>query len=228
MLFDIFDIIFRTVIMYFYILIILRVTGKREIGQLSPFDFVIAIIIAEIATIPIENLDVPLWHGLLPITILGLLEFGFAWLILINRKVRLLIYGKPQTIIKNGKVLCDEMKKARYNLDDLMSQLREKDIFNIQDVEFGVLECSGKLSVLPKSQKRGVTPEDLGLSTKYEGLPTALVMDGEIMKKNLQQANLDEKWLRARLKENGLTPGKVLIATLSTDGKLFINECNPK
>ena len=152
-----FEIAFRTVVIYFFILLVLRLTGKREIGQLSPFDFVVAIIIAEMAAIPLENLDVPIWHGLLPVAILGLLEFSFAWVILMNRKIRLLLYGKPQVVIKNGKVLASEMKKAKYNLDDLMLQLREKDIFNIQDVEFGVLECSGKLSILPKSQKRGVT-----------------------------------------------------------------------
>ncbi|MCD5406457.1 MAG: DUF421 domain-containing protein [Desulfotomaculum sp.] len=221
-----FEIAFRTVVIYFFILLVLRLTGKREIGQLSPFDFVVAIIIAEMAAIPLENLDVPIWHGLLPVAILGLLEFSFAWVILMNRKIRLLLYGKPQVVIKNGKVLASEMKKAKYNLDDLMLQLREKDIFNIQDVEFGVLECSGKLSILPKSQKRGVTPADLGIRTKYEGLPTVLVMDGEIMKENLQTANLDDRWLKERLQEKGLTTDNVLIVTLSTEGELFINESN--
>ena len=218
------EILLRTIIMYFFVLLILRLTGKREIGQLSPFDFVVAIIIAELAARPIENLELPLWQALLPITALGLLEVALAKLTLTNRKIRLFMYGHPQTIIKNGKLVRSEMKKSMYNLDDILSQLREKGVTNIQDVEMGVLECSGRMSVVLKSQKRPVTPEDLGLSTRCEGLPTVLVMDGEIMKKNLKESNLDEQWLIAKLKERGLTPNDVLIATITTDGELFINE----
>ncbi|MTI81504.1 MAG: DUF421 domain-containing protein [Firmicutes bacterium] len=222
------EILFRTIVVYFYVLFILRLTGKREIGQLSPFDFVVAIIIAELAAIPMESRDIPLWHGLIPITVLGLLEVFLAWLTLVNRPIRLLICGQPQMIIKNGKLLRKEMRKSLYNLDDLMSQLREKGVTNIQDVEFGVLENSGKLSVIPKSQKRPVTPEDLGLKTKYEGLPVMVVMDGEIIKNSLIEADLDEEWLKRELKEKGYTTEKILVANLSSDGELFINEKESK
>ncbi|MBM7855693.1 uncharacterized membrane protein YcaP (DUF421 family) [Desulfohalotomaculum tongense] len=218
------EIIFRTIVIYFYVLIILRLTGKREIGQLSPFDFVVAIIIAELAAIPMENNDQPLWHGLIPITVLGLLEVFLSWLTMISRSVRMIICGEPQVIIRNGKLLRSEMRKSRYNLDDLMAQLREKGVANIQDVEFGVLENSGRLSVILKSQKRPVTPEDLNIATKYEGLPVVVVMDGEIIKKALQEVNLTEEWLLNKLKEKGFSPEEVLIAALTPEGDLFVNE----
>lgn len=220
------EIVFRVIVIYFYVLIILRLTGKREIGQLSPFDFVVAIIIAELAAIPMERPDIPLWHGLVPMAVLGLLEVGLSYLTMFSRPVRLIMCGHPQIIIKNGKLLRSEMRKARYNLDDLLSQLRENGIANIQDVEFAVLECSGKLSVVPKSQKRPVTPEDLGIPTPYEGLPAVMIMDRQIMDKNLEDVNLDENWLKEKLAEKGFTVNEVLIATLTKDGDLFINERN--
>ncbi|MCL6635895.1 MAG: DUF421 domain-containing protein [Peptococcaceae bacterium] len=198
--------------------------GKREIGQLSPFDFVVAIIIAELAAIPMEASEVPLWHSVLPLVILGILEVAVSYATLFSQTLRGIICGHPQVIIKNGVLLRDEMRKARYNLDDLLAQMREKGIVNLDDVEFAVLETSGKLSVILKSQHRPVTPADLGIPTSYEGLPTVLVMDGNVMKKNLKEAELDEKWLYEVLKERQLTPKKVLLATLSTDGRLFINK----
>lgn len=210
--------------MYFYVLFILRLTGKREIGQLSPFDFVVAIIIAELAAIPMEEKDIPLWHGLIPITVLGILEVFLSWLTLVSRPIRLVICGEPQVIIKNGKLLRGEMKKSRYNLDDLMAQLREKGVVDIQDVEFAILENSGRLSVIPKFQKRPLTPGDLRIPTGYEGLPLVLVMDGEIINGSLKEANVTRDWIIKKLKEKNLSLEQVLIAYLTADGKLFINE----
>ncbi|HPZ43422.1 MAG TPA: DUF421 domain-containing protein [Bacillota bacterium] len=198
--------------------------GKREIGQLSPFDFVVAIIIAELAVIPLESRDLPLWHSILPLVILGLLEVIVSYATLFSHTLRGLICGHPQIIIKNGVLLRKEMRKARYNLDELLAHLREKGIFDPANVEFAVLETSGKLSVIEKSQHRPVTPADLGIPTSYEGLPTVLVMDGNIMKKDLKSINLDEKWLCDVLKEQGLSPSNVLLATLGTDGRLFVSK----
>lgn len=144
--------------------------------------------------------------------------------ILINRKLRLFVYGKPQIIIKNGKILLKEMKKARYNLDDLITQLREKGIFDIKDVETGILEYSGKLSVLLKPQKRGVTTEDLGVDVSREWVPVVLMMDRKIVKKGLRVIGQDEKWLLKKLEDKGFSLDKVFLASLTTDGVLFISE----
>ncbi|MDA8336559.1 MAG: DUF421 domain-containing protein [Peptococcaceae bacterium] len=216
--------VYRTIIIYFFVLLVVRLMGKREVGQLSPFDLVVAIIIAELAAIPMESSDIPLWHGILPVVVLGFLEVGFSYLALRNRKIRLLIDGRAQVIIKNGRLMADEMRRSRYNLDDLLTQLREAGMADIGDVEFAVLETSGKLTVVPRSQKRPVTPADLGLTTEYEGLPAVLVMDGQVLYDNLRQAGLNEGWLAAELGRRGLVPEQVLLASLGTDGRLFISE----
>lgn len=216
--------IYRTVFVYFLVLFVIRMMGKREIGQLSPFDFVVAIIIAELAAIPMEATDVPVWHSILPLVILGLLEVVMSYATLFSRTLRGIVCGQPQVIIKSGQLLRDEMRKARYNLDDLLGQLREKGIVDVSDVEFAVLETSGRLSVILKSQHRPVTPADLGISTPYEGLPTVLVMDGSVIKENLKEIDLDENWLNEQLRERGLNPKKVFLATLGTNGRLFVNK----
>lgn len=220
----IWEYVYRTVFVYVVVLIVIRLMGKREIGQLSPFDFVVAIIIAELAAIPLEASSVPLWHSILPLAILGALEVAVSYATLFSHTLRCIICGTPQVIIKNGEILREEMRKARYNLDDLLAQMRDKGIVDPAEVEFAVLETSGKLSIIPKSQYRPVIPADLGISTPYEGLPTVLVMDGSIMHKNLQDIELDEKWLAEVLQKQELTPRKVLLATLGTDGRLFVSK----
>ncbi|MDO7788257.1 DUF421 domain-containing protein [Desulforamulus aquiferis] len=220
---DVFPHIWRTIIIYLVVLLVVRLMGKREIGQLSSFDFVVAIIIADLAAIPMESPHIPLWYGIVPLATLGVLEVVFSYITLVNRPLRKILYGTPQIIIENGRLLKHEMRASRYNLDDLLSQLREKGYYGIQDVEYAILEPSGRLSVLPKSQKRPVTPADLGIQTDYEGLPSVLVMDGDILKENLNKVNLDEQWLKDKLKEMGLNPEKVLLATLNTQGQLLID-----
>ena len=154
---------------------------------------------------------------------LGALEVIISYATLFSHTLRGLIRGHPQIIIKNGVLLRKRNAKARYNLDELLAQLQEKGIVDPADVEFAVLEISGKLSVIEKSQHRPVTPADLESDT-YEGLPTVLVMDGTTMIKNLNDIDLDENWLRQVLQEQGLTPRKVLLATLGTDGRLFVSK----
>ncbi len=220
----IWDYVYRTVLIYFVVLVVIRLMGKREIGQLSPFDFVVAVIMAEIAAIPMEVSDIPLWHSIVPLLVLGLLEVLLSYATLFSTTLRRLICGEPQVIVKNGKLLRAEMRKARYNLDEFLAQVREKGIVNPDDIEFAVLETSGKLSVVLKSQRRPLTPADLGIPTNYEGLPVILIKDGTVLKNNLQQAGLDEAWLAGALGERGLKPEKVLLCTLSSDGNLFLCE----
>ncbi|MCL6478620.1 MAG: DUF421 domain-containing protein [Peptococcaceae bacterium] len=218
------ELAYRTVLVYFMALLVVRLMGKREIGQLSPFDFVVAIIVAEIAAIPMQSPAVPLWHTVVPLTVLALLEIGLSFSALHHRKLRIFLDGRPQVVIEGGRILKHEMRRARYNLDDLLSQLREKGYPRPEDVEVAVLETSGRLSVIPKSSKRPVTPEDLGLYPSYEGLPAVLVMDGEIACETLERNGLDAAWLESKLGEMGLKPGKVFLATLQKDGSILINE----
>ncbi|MFZ5592417.1 MAG: DUF421 domain-containing protein [Bacillota bacterium] len=216
--------IWRTLLVYIIVLVIVRIIGKRGIGQLSPFDFVVAIILAELATMPMQYPDLPLWHSILPLLVLALLEIMLSFAALHSYRLRQLLDGQPQIVIKEGRILKRELRKARYNLDDLMAQLREKGYPDVADVETGVLETSGRLSVVPRSHRRPLTPADLGIMPPKEGLPVVLVMDGTVIKENLRQAGRDLMWLERELAGLGLSPGRVFLATMNCAGQLFINE----
>jgi uncharacterized membrane protein YcaP (DUF421 family) len=142
--------IVRTLFIYFFIMLIMRIMGKREIGKLSIFDLVVSIMIAELAVVSLENPNVPMIHSLTPIIILFLTQIGLSYVSLKSQKVRDMVEGKPSFLIKDGKINLKEMQKQRYNLDDLLSQLRDRQINSPSQVEFAILETTGKLSVFPK------------------------------------------------------------------------------
>ncbi len=150
--------LFRSLFIYLFVLLIMRLMGKREIGKLSVFDLVVSIMIADFAVISIENTKMPFVNGLLPIVVMMAAQILFSWLSLKSSTIRNIVDGRPTYIIKNGKINEDEMKKHRYNMDDLLLQLREHKIANVDDVEFAILETTGKLTVFPKEGK--VTSEE--------------------------------------------------------------------
>ncbi len=211
----------KTVLVYSLLLLIIRLMGKREITQVSPFDFVVAIMIADLAVAPLEK-EVSLWEGVVPLVILAGLEMLLSWGSLHSLKLRRILDGSPQIVIRNGQILKSELKRARYNLNDLLAQLRENGYPNVEDVEMGVLETSGKLSVVPKSQKRALMPADLNIPTPYEGLPVILIMDGIIIKEEIQRNNLSIEWLENILLEKRITLKEVFLATLDTEGKIYM------
>ncbi|ACX52581.1 protein of unknown function DUF421 [Ammonifex degensii KC4] len=218
------QVVWRTVLIYFVVLVMMRLMGKREIAQLSPFDFAVAIMIAEVAVLPMESLEIPLFRGLLPLLILTVLEIGFSYLSLHSRWLRRLVYGEPQLVIWEGKVLHREMRRARYNLDDLLAQLREKGYHDPSEVACAVLESSGRLSVIPRSEYRPLTRGDLGLPPVPVGPVRVLVADGEILEENLKVVGVDREWLLRELEKQGFRePEKVFLATLSPQGKLFVS-----
>jgi len=219
------ELFYRTVLLYLAVLAAVRIMGKREVGQLSAFDLVVAIMIAELAAMSMENIDMPLHEGLVPIFTLVALEIFLSYLSLKSHTIRGLVDGAPTIVIANGKIMEKELRKLRYNVSDLLGQLREKDVANIADVQNAVLETSGELSVLLKSSKRPVTPEDLGLSVKEEGMPTPLIFDGHIHFRNLEKLGRDESWLVAEVRKNGINSIKdVLFASIDTDGQLYVSE----
>ncbi|MGQ5712400.1 YetF domain-containing protein [Desulforudis sp. DRI-14] len=212
----------RTIILFAAVVLVLRLTGKREVGQLQPFELVVIIMLSELASIPIADTDLPLINGLVPIFTLLVAQVLLSYASLKSERARGIICGRPSILIANGKIMEKEMSSIRYNINDLLEQLRAKNVPNIADVEFAILETNGKLSVIPKSQKRPVCPEDLNIPTSYEGLPTTLIIDGNVLEKNLKQINVDTGWLRSELAKFGIQDLKrVLFASLDTNGKLF-------
>lgn len=212
----------RTALLYVLVVITIRIMGKKQIAQLEPFELVITIMIAELAAVPMQDRHIPLINGVIAILTLLFIQVSFSVLSLKSLRFRTILDGSYSVVIANGVVQETELRKARYNLDGLMEQLRQKNVFNLDDVEFAILETSGELSVLLKSQKRPVTPADLQLDTPYEGLPTILIFDGQVMQTELTKVNLNEGWLRAELAKLGFQdPAEVFIASLNSQGKLF-------
>jgi uncharacterized membrane protein YcaP (DUF421 family) len=213
----------RAAILYLLVVLIVRIMGKHQIGQLQPYELVITILISELAAVPMQDTDIPLINGIIPILTLLLIQISLSLLSLKSETARRLICGGPSILIENGQIVQKELTRLRYSLNDLLEQLRLKNLPNIGDVEYAILETSGKLSVIPKSQKRPVNPEDLNINTPYEGLPLTLIIDGILKKDNLARANLNEHWLLTELGKFGLTSWKqVFLATLDTSGRLFI------
>jgi uncharacterized membrane protein YcaP (DUF421 family) len=197
--------------------------GKHQIGQLQPYELVITILISELAAVPMQDTDIPLINGIISILTLLFIQISLSLLSLKSETARRIICGGPSILIENGRIIEKELTRLRYSLNDLLEQLRLKNIPNIGDVEYAILETSGKLSVIPKSQKRPVNPEDLQIKTPYEGLSLTLIIDGILKKDNLARANLSENWLMAELGKSGLTSWKqVFLATLDTTGQLYI------
>lgn len=218
------EVFMRTTILYATVLVLIRLMGKREVGQLSPFDLVVAIMIAELAAIPMENTDIPLHMGILPIIILVIAEIALAKISLKSEKLRAFINGTPSVVIDKGVVLENQIRKLRFNVNDLLSLLRQKDVANIADVEYAILENSGNLSVILRPEKQPVIKEDLQIITPSEGLPVALITDGHLSKENLQRAKVSKDWLLGQIKESGYTGfDEVFLATLDEQGHLFLS-----
>mgnify|MGYP001217453427 CR=1 FL=1 len=235
--------IFRTLLMYFFIYFTIRIMGKREIGKLSLFDFVISIMIAELAVFVVEDMKEPLLDGIIPMVTLVILQIAIAQVSLKNRKLRLLFDGKPTVLISNGKLHRDAMKKQRYNLDDLMLQIRQKDIDNIADVEFAILETTGQLTVLSKDSKSAEEPS-YGTSTfrrrsrlksrrrilvpagklTYQGLPVPLIMDGRVQDENLQLMKKTRFWLKNQILTKGASDFKdVFLCSIDHKNHIYID-----
>lgn len=230
-------IIFRTVLMYFMALAIMRIMGKREVGELSIFDLVISIMVAEIAVFALEDPERPLYDGIAPMITLLVIQVGIALLSLRFRKLRLLFDGKPSVIIHNGEINQKEMKKQRYNMDDLLMQLRSQNIDSVSDVEFAVLETSGQLSVLPKeknekssspggnaNKKREAALASLVQNVKFEALPLPLILDGKVDDYNLKQIGKTRFWLKNQIQAKGLVDFKdVFFCSIDHKGRIYIN-----
>lgn len=213
----------RTIVLYFFVVIVMRIMGKRQIGELQPFELVIAIMLSELAAIPMQEPGVPLLNGIIPILTLMILEVTISYISLKFRPFRKIICGEPSILIKHGKVVEEELRRQRFNLDDLLEELRLLNYFNISDIEYAILETNGKLSIIPKPDKAPLTKKDLNIFSPPEKLPISLILDGELQKVNLFIAGYDENWLKEQLKFYNIEKYEdVFIAMLDTKGQLFV------
>ena len=215
---------FRAIVLYIIVLIVMRLMGKREIGQLQPFELAISIMIADLASLPMTETGVPISNGIIPILGLLVMHLVISMLNMKSTKIREIICGKPSILIFRGKVDEKVLKKERFTINELEERLRDNNIFNIGDVEYAVLETSGQVTVIPKPNKRPTTPEDFNIESKYEGIPYDLVVDGKVMYKNLEKLGKNYVWLQKQTEKFGIKPEEALIVTIDGDNQFF---CQP-
>ena len=206
-------ILFRSFLVYFLIVVIFRIMGKREIGELGIVDLVVFVMMADIAVIAIENYDGSLWKFILPMGALVFIQIASSWLSLKSRSFRRLVDSEPSIIIKNGKINERIMKKQRYNYDDLLMQLRQKNVRYISDVEYAILEPTGKLSVFEKDKNK----------KKPQKFSIGLMVDGEVQEDKLNDLNITKKWLFKELDKRGIKDLKKISFCSYDDGKLYID-----
>lgn len=211
----------RTIILYILVLAVMRFMGKREIGQLQPFELVISIMIADLASIPMSDVGVPIFNGIVPILSLLIMHLLISLGNLKSINFRKVICGKPTILIYRGKIDEQKLKKERYTINELQERLRGKDVFNIGDVEYAILETSGEINVILKPEKRNPTLEDMNIKPEYDGIAYDLVVDGVIQRENLTKIKKDYKWLESEVSKFGFEPEQALVVTIDASGKIF-------
>lgn len=217
----------RTLVLYIVVVIVMRIMGKRQIGELQPFELVIAIMLSELAAVPMQDTGIPLIYGLIPILTLMFLEIFLSYITLKSRKIRKLVCGTASVLIQHGSVMEEELRSQRFNLDDLLEELRLSGYLNISDIEYAILENSGKLSIIPKAQSSPVTRKDLNLSQPDVELPVALVLDGKVNRYNLNFIGKDSEWLLKKLREYNIDKIEdAFIAILDSNKNLYVQRRN--
>ena len=208
---------FRAVILYMIIIFSMRLMGKRQLGELQPSELVITILMSNIATLPIEDVNLPMLMGVVPIFTLVCLDVIMSHLSLVSRRFRRIISGSPKIIISDGEIDQIQLKKLRFSIDDLMESLRSQQVFDISEVQLAVVETTGNISVYQKQEKQPCTPEDLGLEKKSVNPPQLIIDDGEVVENALKFIGLDKTWLFETLEDEKCRPQDVFIMTADSE-----------
>ena len=212
----------RTLLMYGVILAAVRVMGKRQISQLQTSELVVTLLLSELAVLPIQEEDTPLWMGLVPMGALVLCELLASFSMLKSGRFRKLVCGSPTVVIQRGEILQKQMRRLRMTTEDLFEQLRQNGVFYLEDVAWAIVETNGTLSVLRRPEQDPATPKQLGLKPENQGLEVVVISDGELSRQSLSLCGRDEAWVEKRLKERGLGRQEVFLMTVRTDGRYRI------
>ena len=218
----------RAILIYILVLVVMRCMGKREIGQLQPFELAISIMIADLATTPMAEPGTPITYGIIPILSLLVMHLLISTINMKSIKMRGIICGKPSILIYRGKINESVLKKENFTINELQERLRGNNIFSLGDVEYAILETNGQISVITKPGKRNVTLDDMKLNAEYDGIPYDLVIDGNIMIDNLRKLNKSKEWLEKEVGKFNIKIENALVVTLDANGKIFCQEKEKK
>ena len=211
----------RTVILYLILIAAMRLLGKRQIGQLEPSEFVVTMLVAELATLPLQNPKSGMSSAIIPIGIILVLELGLSILSMKSIPVRKLLCGKPVILIENGHLLQDNLRKNRLTLDELTGHLREKDVLDISSVQYAILETSGNISVFPFPKDRPASAKDAGIQAAKQHLPLTVISDGRLITDNLTKAGKDTAWLKKELSKRNATIEDTWLMTVAGGNKVI-------
>ncbi|NLL39458.1 MAG: DUF421 domain-containing protein [Clostridiales bacterium] len=212
----------RTIIVFILILASLKLMGKRQLGELELSELVVAVLISDMAALPLQDIGIPLLYGLIPIITLLCCELLISFASLKSIKFRAMMWGKPSILIFNGKIVQSELKKNRFSLDELAESLRKKDITEINTVKYAILETDGTLNTILYQSEQAVTPSQMNMDVAEKGLPVAVISDGKVLSDNLRKIGRDENWLKKQLSQRGAAkPQDVFYMTVDEAGGVY-------
>ena len=212
----------RTIVLYLFIIAGIRLMGKRQVGELEPSELVLALIIADLAAVPMQDFGIPLLSGIIPILTLLCITMIISVLSMKSVGFRALICGRPSIIVENGKLHQREMAKNRFTVDELMEELRMKGITDISTVKYAILETNGQISVLPFADQKPPTAKDMAVAPEEAGLPLVIINDGRVLDHNLKIRGYDQVWLNKQLRSHGVKkPEEVYLLTADELGRTY-------
>lgn len=224
---ELLDVTIRAISSLITLFLITKMLGKKQVSQLSLFDYVIGISIGNFAAEMTINLESNEINGILAVVLFGLFAYLVSYLTMKSMTMRRFFMGTPTVIIQNGKILEKNLRKVKFDINDMLEEIRSNGYFDLSQVEYALMEANGKLSILPKSEYRPLTPKDMNLNIPNEGICANIIIDSKIMHNNLKMCKKDEKWLKKELKIKGYSDlSKILLATLDNNEKITVFERN--
>lgn len=214
----------RTLIIYIFVLFALRLMGKREIGQLQPYELVVSIMIADLASVPMQDVAIPILQGIIPIFALVFGQIILSYLNLKSGIIRRIVCGKPTIMIKKGKIVEKSLKNQKYTINGLLTQLRVAGYSDIRNVDYAILETSGAISVIPKVEAMPVTKKDMEIASQYQGFPKALIIDGSFIDENIKKSAFSKEQLLNILRKKKTKVKDVFLLIVTESNEIFIQE----
>lgn len=214
----------RTLIIYIFVLIALRLMGKREIGQLQPYELVVTIMIADLASVPMQDVSIPILQGIIPILALVVGQIVISFLNLKSGIMRRVICGKPTIMIEKGKIIEKNLKEQKYTINGLLTQLRVAGYSNLKNIDYAILETSGAISVIPKNKAMPVTKEDMNIKAEYSGFQRAYIIDGSYIHENIKVSNFSEKKIDDILKKEKVKLEDVFLLVIDENNEIFLQK----
>ncbi|MBQ3487241.1 MAG: DUF421 domain-containing protein [Clostridia bacterium] len=214
--------VLRTALMYTVLLAVIRLMGKRQVGQMEPTEFVVTMVIANLASIPLEETELPLTAGIVPIVTIFLAERLLSFVTLKSVRLRRLLCGKPVILVENGRPLWRNLRRTMVTMDELMGHLRLKDVMDVRTVRYAILETNGDLSVFPYARETPASAREAGVEVAEKPLPVTVVQDGRIFPDDLKRLGRDEAWALEALRDRKLRPKDVILMTVDAEGQIAV------